>query len=97
MKGAAKDVWHNLEGTYILGTNLVNGKAHWIQEGGSNALWHYKKYRFWLIGNIDKLGRLKASIYSPDDSIGPLEATTWKYLDNGKWIESTDIAILQGI
>ena len=50
-----------------------------------------------IIGNIKYLGGLKANIYSPDDSLGPLEATTWKYLDNGKWIDSADIAILRGI
>ena len=56
-----------------------------------------KKYGFWLIGKILDVGSFKARIYSPNDTLGPLEATTWLYYSNHSWIESTDIAILPGM
>ena len=81
LKGAAKDAQSNKEGIYILSTILVNDKEHWIHDSGSNALWYDKG---WNIGQIENLGISTAnSIYSPDDSEGPLEATTWKYFKNG--------------
>ena len=81
LKGAAKDAQSNKEGIYILSTILVNDKEHWIHDSGSNALWYEKG---WYIGQIENLGISTAnSIYSPDDSEGPLEATTWKYFKNG--------------
>ena len=80
LKGAAKDAQSNKEGIYILSTILVNDKEHWIHDSGSNALWYEKG---WNIGQIENLGISTAnSIYSPDDSEGPLEATTWKYFKN---------------
>ena len=101
MKGETKKALTStyIEGTYILETDLVNGKAHWIQDSISKlyALWYDKKYGDWNIGKIGNLGSSTASIYSPDNSSGPHEATTWKYTNGSKWIESTDIAILQGI
>ena len=82
LKGAAKDAQSNKEGIYILSTILVNDKEHWIHDSGSNALWYDDKG--WNIGQIENLGISTAnSIYSPDDSEGPLEATTWKYFKNG--------------
>ena len=97
MTGAANDFYSSRAGTYILESNLVNGKAYWIQDTKSNALWYDKKYGFWLIGKIVDVGSLKARIYSPNDTLGPLEVTTWLYYSNHSWIESTDIAILPGM
>ena len=101
LEGTAKDAQSRMEGTYILGANLVNGKAHWIQDG-TNALWYDKMFGNWIIDEIWHLGSGRRSgIYSPDDSVGPLEATTWKYAwlyySNTYWIESTEITILPGI
>ena len=97
LKGAAKDAHSSREGTYIIGSNLVNGKAYWIQESKSqsNAIWCDNKYRNWNIARIKYLGSTTAALYSPDDTVGPFEATTWKYFKSG-WIESTDISILIG-
>ena len=99
LEGEAEDALSDFdtEGTYIIGSNLVNGKAYWIQESKSqsNAIWYDNKYRNWNIAPIKNLGSTTAALYSPDDSVGPFEATTWKYWKSG-WIKSTDIAILIG-
>ena len=95
MKDAAKDAQWSRKGIYILGPNKVNGKHHWIQEGGSNALW-YNPLGFWMIGTKDNLGEDMGGIYSSDGSAGPLEAKTWKY-NNGepyKWIDGSDMITL---
>ena len=103
LKGAAKHAQSSYEGIYNLGTNLVNAKAYWIQEGGSKALWNDKKTKHWRIGKSKHLGNSSGHrIYSPDKAVGPLEATTWKYYKKytfGKhgWIKAgADIVIAQG-
>ena len=98
--GAAKDAQSSVEGTYILGPNLINGKPHWLQEGGSNAIWEKLGEKgYWIIGGIHLLGeRYSNSLKSSHASVGPLEVTKWKYLHDGwKWSETTDVAILPGI
>ena len=95
LNGEVKDVHSSKEGSYILGTNLVNGKAYWIHND-SNAIWCDKGYGYWFIGKIENLGSSKASMYSPDDSVGPLESTYWIYSNDG-WHGSTDVAIQPGI
>ena len=92
MKGAANDVHSSRGGIYILGSNQVNGKVHWIQEGGLNALWYDNKN--WKIGLIKNIGSGICGIYSKDNSVWPHENTSWKYMKDGKWIETTDLIIL---
>ena len=41
-------------------------------------------------GNIPKL-------HSPDKVTNPIQATTWKYVFNDKWIESDDILVGPGM
>ena len=98
LKGAAKDAYSGMEGTYFhsFGPNHVNGKPHWLQVGGSKALWYSKENCDWNIGEIEDLGSEKAGIYSTsDDSVGPgpHEVTIWLYYDHecGRWIETTDL------
>ena len=99
MKGETKKALTStyIEGIYILETDLVNGKAHWIQDSKENALWYDIWLGGWNIGWINKLGSIDADIHSPDNSVGPLEATNWTYYSNNDWIESTDISIQPGI
>ena len=93
LKDAAKDAQGYRKGIYILGPNKVNGKHHWIQEGGSNALW-YSPSGLWKIGPKDSLGKDMAGILSSDGSAGPLEANTWKYYNGDKWIDCSDMITL---
>ena len=72
-----------MAGIYVLGPDLVNGKSHWLQDPGSNAIWYDKRFENWKIGS--NLGSSSASIISYDDVAGPQVATTWKYY-NKKWI-----------
>ena len=90
LKGKAKDAHSSRTGIYILGPNLVNGKSHWLQNPGTNAIWYFKDH--WNIGDHRNLGSDKTWIFSPEDVAGPQEATTWKYY-NDKWITSKDIFV----
>ena len=96
LNGAAKDTQSGVEGIYSLGSEFVNGKAYWLQEGCLNVLW-YDNYERWIIGDIIYIGRDTSFSYveawTTDDSVGPLEATTWEYFED-EWIEATDLIIL---
>ena len=93
LKGEAKDAQGTRAGFYILGPNSVNGRSHWLQDSGTNAIWYYKQNGNWKIGDQDDIGSSKAGIYTSEDVAGPQEATTWEYLSDGKWIISDDISI----
>ena len=94
LKGAAKDIHSNTGGIYILEYNQFNGKPYWIHEKRLNAIWYDKVHGDWSIGDIKNLGSATVKMYSPDDSVFPQEATTWKYADDGEFIETTDLIIL---
>ena len=93
LKGEAKDVQATKPGLYILGLNEVNGKSHWLQDSGTNAIWYYKPSGNWNIGPQDDIGSSTAGIYTSEDVAGPQEATTWQYISGGKWIISDDILV----
>ena len=90
LKGKAKDAQSSMAGIYILGPDMINGKSHWLQDSGTNAIWYYKDH--WNIAEQDYLGSDQAWIFSPKDLAGPQEATTWQYY-NDKWIISKDIFV----
>ena len=93
--GAVKKDNSSKGGIYILQTNYVSNNKHWLQQEGSNALWYNKNNQKWNIGGIENLGSDISGIIS-DKSIGPLEATSWKYWSciEHIWIEATDLIIL---
>ena len=95
LKGEAKDVQGTRVGLYILGLNEVNGKSHWLQDSGTNAIWYDKPNGDWNIGHQDGIGNISAKIgiYTTDDVAGPQEAKEWKYSKGGKWITSDDILV----
>ena len=96
LNGALKDFLDFIQGIYILGPKLVNGKACWIQEGGSVALW-YNKYNGignWNIGDLEDIGSNEVGLYCLDESNVPIEIVTWFYQDDDEWKETTDISIL---
>ena len=95
--GAANRAQSSREGIYILQPDDVNGKEHWLQQdsldGRLNAIWFDKEFPGWNIGLIKNLGSSNSALYS-DNSTGPLEATTWKYLSGPTWVEATDLIIV---
>ena len=93
LKGEAKDAQSSKVGLYILGTKEVNGRSHWLQDSGVNAIWYDKANGDWNIGSKDKIGSDISGIYSTVDVAGPQEAKKWKYVKNGKWFPSDDILV----
>ena len=95
LKGEVKDAQSGREGIYILGPGRVNGKSHWLQNPGTNAIWYdnvKKNVGKWNIAGQEHLGSNQAGIFSSNDVAGPQEATTWKY-HKTKWIISKDIFV----
>ena len=94
LKGEAKNAQSSVAGTYILEPKPENGKSHWLQTNGSNAIWYDSKYGDWNIGSQDNLGSDQALVYSDDDVASPQVATAWQY-DDGKqqFIVSDDILV----
>ena len=93
LKGRAKNAQGTRAGLYILGPKEVNGKSHWLQDSGTNAIWYYKKNGHWNIGAQDNIGSDNRVIHTSEDVAGPQEATTWKYTSGGNWIISEDILV----
>ena len=96
LKGQAQNSQSSAAGTYVLEPKPENGKSHWLQYNGSNAIWYNSKYGGWTIGPQDDLGTSdEALIYSGDDVAGPQVATTWQYFDGAldMWITSKNILV----
>ena len=91
LKGKAKDAQGSRAGLYILGPNEVNGKSHWLQDSGINAIWYDKANGDWNIGSQEGIGGSKnIGLYTTEDVAGPQEAQVWKYAKDGKWITSEE-------
>ena len=80
-------------GLYILGPNEVNGKSHWLQDSGINAIWYDKPNGNWKIGIQKNIGSEVSGLKTSKDVAGPQEATIWKYTSGGNWITSDDILV----
>ena len=92
LKGKVKDAQHSKQGLYSLGLNEVNGKSHWLQDSGTNAIWYHNGD--WNIGIQERIGGSKQiALCTNEDVAGPQEATTWKYISDDKWITSDDILV----
>ena len=70
LENEVKNVYgEQVEGFYILQSNMVNGKHYWAHENGTSALWMYKDVSirwnndFWIIGNKEDLGSSKGYMY----------------------------------
>ena len=92
LKGEAKDAQSTRAGLYILGSTTVNGKSHWLQDSGTNAIWYDKPKGYWKIGTQDNIGNSSAviAIHNTEDVAGPQEAKVWKYANGGKWVTSEE-------
>ena len=99
MDGGAKTAHSDREGIYILQPDAVNDKEHWLQledlNATEHAIWYDPIFHYWKIAPKDALGTSNSWIVSNvNNSIGPLEATTWKYSSNGIWKEGVEDIIL---
>ena len=85
IKGEAKDAQVNngVPGIYVLGPNSINGKSHWLQESGSNAIFYNTKFGW----GIDSLEDGLANILSFDKVASPLEAGNWKGYNGTTYID----------
>ena len=95
-----------LEGTYLLSYDLVNGKKHWIQEKGVHAIWFCDDSknltsvlkRCWMIGHKLNLGSnngfLTPALSIQIENESPLEEIThWRTI----WHRKGNIGDEQGI
>ena len=44
LMGEARDAQSSRAEIYIRGHYTVNGKSHWLQDSGTNAIWYYKDH-----------------------------------------------------
>ena len=91
-----KEKWSTSEGIYILASTKVNGKNHWLQGGGTNAIWYDKGFINWKLGDLSSLGSSTAKIsttYGTAVNSLPHELTPWWFLVNGTWTASDDIIV----
>ena len=97
IKGEAKElkVSNGVPGIYVLKPNSINGKSHWLQESGSNAIWYGKLG--WCIGSQGAMVRNRLpSIATPEDVASPQLATTWFYHDGSKISQLEDVLVEPG-
>ena len=82
------------DGIYVLNSSSVNGKPHWLQENGSDAIW-YDKNGHWNIGYESSLGQSRAkAISTKSQSNLPHELTPWEYYVNSTWTVSDGIRVV---
>ena len=74
----------------------MNGKSYWIQNSKRNAIWYNIDFGVWNIGLLKNLGSIKSGIVSLDstNNTSPIEATTWAYVKNGKWITAPASSVM---
>ena len=92
-----KEKFSTIEGNYILASTKVNGKPHWLQEGGADAIWFDPVNNNWKLGSQSILGNTTgAKILTTKDSAEkmlPNEIIPWLYLVNRMWTFSDDIVV----
>ena len=91
-----KEKFSSIEGVYILASTKVNGKYHWLQEGGTKAIWFDPVWTNWKLGSQSNLGSSTSNLLTIKDSAEgmlPHEITPWKLSVNGTWTASDDIIV----
>jgi len=92
-----KEKFSIVEGIYILASTKVNGKPHWLQEGGTDAIWFDPVFNNWKLGSQSILGNAFGSkILTTKDSAEemlPNEISPWLYTVKGTWTYSDDIVV----
>ena len=76
-------------GIYNLSAKHVNGKAHWLQESGPNAIWSDKYFQNWKIGHVSNFGGSKCKMLTNRNTGRDLttKAFPWKYYTKKWWMD----------
>ena len=109
IKGEANNAkFRGIPGIYVLGPNFINGRSHWLQESGSNAIWNIKgkffykgKERYWTawgIGSQDDIGSTDTDLTSVNDRAGPQKPSYWRSWNSEEsdFIKHYDILVQSG-
>ena len=67
LDGDVKIVHSSRQGNYTLAEGLVNGFPYWYHQDGMKAIWSIR-YSYWMVGNIEDLGKAIGYIAVPFDS-----------------------------
>lgn len=72
------------EGSYILGSSIINGFKTWISSDGKTAIWYIKE-NLWCIGDVDNMSTSLCSIHSNVDALCPAEikGEQWSFFIDG--------------
>ena len=98
LQGELSNKYQVCNGIYNLSSSLLNGKPFWLQEFGSQAIWFDNTYKNWKIGNISYLGMANgAKLLTHRGTAAnalPNEISPWKYFENGTWVASNDVIVI---
>ena len=101
LKSEVEDRNQNVKGTYIISSNLSNGKPYWLQEFGNQAIWFCKIFNNWKIGDVSNIGNSSGAKFLTHRGTAvnapPNKAYPWKQFKNGNWKESKNIIVREGI
>ena len=96
LNGDAKNKQGSKQGIYILREKVINSYPYWEQQNGSNAMWFIGRYRQWLIGPKNLLGKDWSGIRGPQGiDLSPTSIINgWKYYENGVWKDAVSSEII---
>ena len=64
-----------------------NGRGYWTKKDGTGAIWYYKEYKQWMIGDMNYLGTkwhgisaMQTSVSCPTQNI-----KRWSFWNGIKW------------
>ena len=87
LENKLEKAYPSVGGDYIQQSTKKDGKDHWIQEGGSYALWYSSTRTYWYIGDKTKIGAdyTNGALLAWSGSEGPLEGHKYYYLHDNVW------------
>ena len=100
LKGKPKKLQRlaSYEGSYILSSDLVNGKPYWTHKNdGMKVLSYNSQSKMWKFGQIEDIGK-KGAIIANSTGAVPYEFTKWSYGTNKGLIPTmTDVVVELGL
>jgi hypothetical protein len=87
-------LWQGSRAGRYVATINYNEKQAWIEDDGSNALWHTGSK--WIFGSADDIGGGTGGIWADDDSDCPQNVASWTIytgLDTSETAPSSDVSI----
>ena len=94
-----KDISKSLgsyQATYSQISTKINENPSWISILNSRAIWYIPRKKFWLIGELSRIGKDYGSIFGSNGTSGDLfdENIVWNYFnDDWKEAETNDIDV----